>query len=288
MKVKQAAPFTPALGQTQDSRPIPVANPLSLEQAVLRPSLLPALLQNAVLNFHRQNAGIQFFEVGRIFFQNQEGRHERRRLALLLAGDSQEAHWRLKKKKADYFDLSGTAVALFNALHISNYQFLPNKAAAFHPKRCSVIMSGSTVLGWIGEIHPDLNDQLDTTETASIALDWLDTQALLEATPEQMAYVPASPFPPVRRDLSMVAFGDTTPYEKIAKTSERPAGGKDLESVSLIDLYQGDKIGMDHKSMTVTLIFRNKEKTLADADIEKITQKMISDLEKKCEVTLRK
>jgi len=283
LNTKQAVPFMPALGQKQDSKPVPVANPLSQEQAVLRTSLLPGLLQNALLNFHRQNVGVQFFETGRIFFQNQEGRQEGRRLGLLLGGDIRSPHWRLKKKKADYYDLSGSLEALFKALHIPHYQFVLNRAAAFHPKRCSVILSGSTVLGWLGEIHPDLNQDLDTAEPLIIAE--LDTMALLKAEPEQMAYVPSSPFPPVRRDLSMVApLG--TPYEKIAKAL-RLAGGKDLESVSLIDLYQGDKIGPERKSLTVSLVFRDKDKTLSDADVEKIMQKIISDLEKKCEAILR-
>jgi len=136
----------------------------------------------------------------------------------------------------------------------------------------------------MGEIHPNLQQQLDTTEPL-IAVE-LDTQALLDLVPDQTAFVPFSLFPPVRRDLSVVA-PLLTPYEMIARTL-RAAGGKDLESVSLIDLYQGEKIGADRKSLTVTLLFRNKEKTLADADIEKIMQKIISDLEKKCEATLRK
>ncbi len=280
---KQAAPFTPGLGQKQDAKPVSVANPLSQEQAVLRPSLLPALYQNAVLNFHRQNPGVHFFELGRIFYQDQEGRHEGRRLALLLAGDIQAAHWRQKKRKADYYDIEGTLEALLKSFHISNYQFVKNRSSAFHPKRCSAIMSGSTVLGWMGEAHPDLNAELDTKEPLIAAE--LDTQALMEATPEQMVFAPFSLFPPVRRDLSMVA-PQATAYEQIAKTL-RTAGGKDLESVSLIDRYQGDKIGAERKSLTVSLVFRNKEKTLNDAEVEKIMQKIISDLEKKCEAKLR-
>ena len=89
----------------------------------------------------------------------------------------------------------------------------------------------------------------------------------------------------MRRDLSFVA-PQTTSYEKIAKTL-RAAGGKDLESVSLIDLFQGEKIGADKRSLTVSLTFRNKEKTLNDGDVEKIIQKMVSDLEKKCGAVLR-
>jgi len=284
LSLKQVASFVPALGQKQDSLSIPVANPLSLEQAVLRTSLLPGLLQCAIFNFNRQNAGVQLFEIGRTFFQDQEGRHEARRISLLLGGEIRPAHWHRAKKKADYYDASGIVEALLRALHISNYQFMGWRAPAFHPKRCAAILAGSRSIGWVGEIHPDLNQQLDTSEPLIAAE--LDTQALLDVSLEQGAYVPFSSFPPVRRDLSMVA-PLLTPYETIQKTL-RTAGGKDLESVSLIDLYQGEKIGVDRKSLTVTLLFRNKEKTLSDADIEKIMQKVILDLEKKCGATLRK
>jgi phenylalanyl-tRNA synthetase beta chain len=281
---KQSVPFTPPLGEKQDSKPVPVANPLSQEQAALRTSLIPALLQSALLNFHRQNAGVQFFETGRIFFQNHEGRHEGRRLALLAGGETRPAHWRQKKKKADYYDLSGTIDALLKALHISNYQALPYKAPAFHPKRCAAIMSGSKPLGWVGEIHPELSQALDTDEPLVAAE--FDTQALLELMPNQLTYVAPSPFPPVRRDLSMIA-PESCPYERIAKTL-RAAGGKDLESVSLIDLYGGEKIGAGKKSLTVSLVFRNPEKTLSDEDVDKLFQKMVGELEKKCEAVLRK
>jgi phenylalanyl-tRNA synthetase beta chain len=284
LSLKQVAAFVPAPGQKADSQPIPVANPLSIEQAVLRTSLIPGLLQSAVLNFNRQNAGVQLFEAGRVFFQDQEGRHEARRISVLLAGDVQAAHWRRKKKKADYYDVTGLVETLLEGLHITNYQFMASRAPAFHPKRCSVIMVGGRSIGWMGEIHPNLQQHLDTTEPL-IAVE-LDTQALLDLEPEQTAFEPFSLSPPIRRDLSVVA-PLLTPYEMIAKTL-RAAGGKDLESVALIDLYQGEKIGADRKSLTVTLLFRNKEKTLADADIEKIMQKIISDLEKKCEATLRK
>jgi phenylalanyl-tRNA synthetase beta chain len=281
---QQAEAFTPPLGEKQDSKPVLIANPLSQEQTALRTSLLPALLQNALLNFHRQNPGVQFFENGRIFYQNHEGRHESRRIALLAGGDVRAAHWRQKKKKADYYDVSGVVEALLKALHISNYQAMPSRAAAFHPKRCCNLLVGSKSLGWVGEIHPDLMQDLDTTEPLIAAE--LDTQALLEATSHQVPYAPPSPFPPVRRDLSLIA-PENCPSEKIAKTL-RSAGGKDLESLSLIDLYLGDKIGPGKKSLTVSLVFRNKEKTLSDADVDKLFQKMVGDLEKKCEATLRK
>jgi phenylalanyl-tRNA synthetase beta chain len=281
---ERASPFIPPLGEKADSQPVALANPLSQDQSALRTSLIPALLDNALLNFHRQNPGVQLFESGRIFFQNQEGRHEGRRLAIVAGGDIRLAHWRQKKKKADYHDLSGAVEALLKALHITQYQYMSSQNKAFHPKRCTTLLAGSRAIGWVGEIHPELLQSLDTTEPLVAAE--LDTQALLEAAPQQIVYAPPSPFPPVRRDLSMIA-PENCPYEKIAKTL-RSAGGRDLEALSLIDLYSGDKIGAGKKSLTVSLLFRNKEKTLSDADVDKIFQKMVSELEKKCEATLRK
>src|SRR5262249_7292492 len=155
--------------------------------------------------------------------------------------------------------------------------YMPFKASPFHPKRCTAILAGSKALGWVGEIHPELAQDLDTAEPLAAAE--LDTQALLDAAPAQWIYVAPSPFPPVRRDLSMTA-PESCAYEKIARTL-RAAGGKDLESVSLIDIYAGEKIGPGKKSLTVSLVFRNAEKTLSDADVDKLFQKMVSELEKK-------
>ena len=91
-----------------------------------------------------------------------------------------------KKRKPITTTSPGLVEALFKALHIPNINSCPGGLRPFHPKRCSVIMSGPAMLGWMGEIHPDLNQELDTTEPLIAAE--LDTQALLEAAPEQMAY----------------------------------------------------------------------------------------------------
>lgn len=284
LSTAQAAPFTPPFGTGQDAKAVAVANPLSLEQAVLRTSLLPGLLQSAVLNFRRQNASVELFETGKVFFQNQEGRHESRRLALLAGGEIISSQWRQKKRKADYYDLAGLLATLLRSLHISGYQSSAFKFESFHPKRSSVLHHGSRVLGWFGEIHPDLPQTLGTEEPLVAAE--LDVQALLDARPTQVSYHAPSPFPPVRRDLSMIA-PETCAYEKVEQTL-RAAGGQDLESLSLIDLFNGEKIGAGKRSLTVSLLFRTKDKTLTDADIDTIIQRMIQDLEKKCEATLRK
>ena len=280
---KQVEAFTPGFGQQNDARPIALANPLSQEQAVLRTSMLPALLQNALLNFRHQTAGVRLSEAGRVFFEDHNGRHEWRRVGLLIGGESQAPHWRQKRKKADFFDLSGSLETLASMLHIPSIQWMPYSSRIFHPRRSSLLMSGSHVLGWMGEIHPDLLQELDTPEPLVAAE--LDLAALEMASRSVVIYKRASPFPPVHRDLSVTAPVEV-PYEKISKTV-RGAAGQTLESVSLIDLYHGATIGEGRKSLTLSLSFRLMDRTLQDAEVEKLMSKIVGDLEKKCGATLR-
>ena len=283
MARSQLAPFTPGFGQEADAQGVLVANPLSQEQEMLRSSMLPALLQNALLNFRRQTPRVRFFEAGRIFYQDHAGRHEARRVGVLIAGDAHPPHWRRKKRKADFYDCSGAMEQLAAALHIPAVQLAPHRLKPFHPGRSCLLMSGPHVLGWLGEIHPELHQSLDTAEPLIAAE--LDLPALHQASRMIITYAPASSFPPVLRDLSVVAPRAVT-YDKIEKTL-RNAGGPALESIALIDLYEGDKIGPERKSLTMSLSFRLHERTLSDAEVEKLMGKILGDLEKKCQATLR-
>lgn len=280
---KRAEPFTPGFGQPADATPVAIANPLSLEQAVLRSSMLPNLLQNVLLNFHRQVSGLRLFETGRIFFQDQDGRQERRRLGIVLAGQTLSKHWRQKSRTADYVELVGILESLLGALHITPFQWTPLRATAFHPKRAASLLSGNTPLAWIGELHPSLKDQLDLKETVLAAE--IDIAALYEKAPRSLRYQAPSAFPPVHRDLSVIA-PEGTVYEKLERTV-RSAAGAALESLDLIDLFQGEKIGVGKRSLTMSLVFRNPERTLSDAEVEKAMQKIIKDLQTRCDAVLR-
>src|SRR5262249_6829642 len=105
LSVKQTEGFAPGFGQPSDARPITLANPISEDASLLRTSLLPGLLQNALTNFHRQIPGVLLFELGKVFYQDHGGFHEQRRLGIVLAGQIQAAHWQQKAKKADFYEL---------------------------------------------------------------------------------------------------------------------------------------------------------------------------------------
>jgi phenylalanyl-tRNA synthetase beta chain len=254
-----------------------------MEQAVLRTSLVPGLLKNAVINANRQQATVKLFELGRTFCQNSDGRHELRRAGLALAGLAQAPHWRDKARPMDFYDLKGIVEGLLQALHLPSFQWTRFPMKAFHPKKSCVVLSGTRVLGWVGEVHPDLLQALGLSSPVLAAE--IDVSATFASTPTQLTYQPSSAFPPVHRDLSFVV-DVSTPYERVEKALRTSAGAL-LETVSPIDVFANEKIGAGKKSMTVSLLFRHQERTLTDAEVETVMKKLVADLERKCEAVLR-
>ncbi len=284
LNAAQGAPFSPGFGQPGEARAVRVSNPLSLDQALLRPSLLPALLQSAAFNFRRQIPAVQLFELGRVFYEMPQNRYEALHGALVLGGEVKPAHWRQKRRAGDFHDLVGVIHALLNALHIPDVRMLAHRISIFHPKRSAILLTGGTALGWLGELHPDLLESLDLPQ--GMAGCEFDTELLRKATPAVLTFRAASAYPPVTRDLSFVVESKTS-YEVVERTVRFGAGDL-LEHVGLIDLYQGDKIGSGKKSMTLSLLFRHAERTLSDAEIERIMERLMADLGQKCGAVLRK
>jgi phenylalanyl-tRNA synthetase beta chain len=283
LNAKQIASFPSGLGRPAGTQPIPLANPLSLEHAVLRTSLLPGLLQNALTNLNHHVQGVSLFELGRIFDQTSDGVHETRRIGLLLAGNLLPSHWRQKPRKADFYELLGLIESFFKALRISSAEKTPGAGSAFHPRRSAALISGGAVLGWMGELHPDLLASLDCREPLVGAE--LDITGLMQAVPKTTAFKAPSAFPPVHRDLSIIAE-ESAAYDQLLKTL-RAAAGPILESCDLIDLYRGATIGAGKKSLTMSLLFRHHERTLKDAEVENAMKKIISELQKKHDARIR-
>lgn len=278
------APWAAGFGQPTDARPIAMANPLSAEQEVLRTSLVPGLFANAALNFSRQQPGVSLFECGRVFFENMDGRHERKRLALLLAGQQHTPTWRTSSRPADFHDLIGVLESIVHTLHVPNVHTAHHRNPGFHPRRSAVLFSGGISLAWFGELHPDLAEQAGLKH-AVLAAEF-NLPAIQESLPNQISTIVPSAFPPVHRDLS-ITLERHIPHERVHKTI-RAAAGATLDRLFLIDVYQGDKIGAGRKSMTYSLEFRHPEKTLTDIDVEKVMSRIIIELDKKCGAILRK
>lgn len=279
----QVEGFIPGFGQPADAKPVALANPLTQDQALLRPCLLPGLLRNGVLNFQRGQEGVRLFERGRVFYQDQDGRHEARRTGILLAGTISAKEWRRAPVSADFFALKGHIEALLEHFHIERCSWTAYRHPAFHPKRSALLVAGKSVLAWIGELHPEQRDRVDRQEPMAAAE--LDTEAWRLAAAGVRAAQPLPQQPPVLRDLSLVG-GPSVTCEKL-RSVIRTAGGPWLENERLIDRYQDAKLGSGMTSYTFSLLFRHPERTLSDAEIEKVMSRIVAEVSAQTAATLR-
>lgn len=277
------ARFTPGFGQPPDTQPAQVLQPLSNDLSTLRTSLIPGLLATAAMNFRRRQAGLALFEIGRVFGESKQGLLEDRRVAIVLSGVIHPAHWRGKGRSADFYDLKGLLEAYFERWQLPERSFSLQPYPSMHPKRSVVISCDGRVIGWMGEVHPRLQADLDSKE-AMLAAE-LDVEAIRACLPGRKTTAPPNPYPPVARDLSIIAQ-EVTPYELIV-TTLTAAAGTALESCQLIDLYRGATIGQGKKSLTLSLVFRHPDRTLTDSEVEQTMKKILSELSTRCDAVIR-
>ncbi|HEU5087567.1 MAG TPA: phenylalanine--tRNA ligase subunit beta, partial [Roseiflexaceae bacterium] len=293
------AKITPA--DADPARYLKLANPLSTEREYLRRSLLPTLLEALADNLNERER-VLLFEVGRVYLR-QEGAvlpQEPRRLALAMAGARVSRSW-LDSGEAqmDFFDLKGVAELVFERLGLTGrVRFVAlGDDPRFHPGRAATVEladqapggkgRGQQVnwqaVGVLGELHPEVLERLEIRDMRVLAAE-IDLDALI-GNVQPMRYQPISRFPATTQDLSILVAHEL-PADQVAATIRKYAGS-DLESLTLIDVYEGERIGKERRSMTYSLAFRSQDRTLSDADLAKVRARIIKGLEYDLKATLR-
>ena len=249
---------------------VTLINPLSEEYAVMRTQLASSMLTVLSTNYNRKNAAVRFFEVSKCFVPH----------ALPLTEQPDEVPTMaigLYGAEEDYFTLKGlveTVLAAFGA----EATFTRSAEPYLHPGRQATVTIGDTVVGTLGEVHPD------TAETYGIGVRAYIAELTLSpifaaAEGKVLRYKPLPHFPAVERDLALLCDEDL-PAAEIEATI-RAAGGKLLETVSLFDVYQGAQIAAGKKSVAYSLTFRSAEGTLSDAEIDPAMNKIMKKLTEK-------
>lgn len=253
---------------------VEVANPVSRRQRYLRPNLLINLLASLKENekHHRQ---IKIFEIGHVFMQPSEHYLEKSSLAgILTSQNSQEGFYQLKgiiKHLADSL--------VIDDLWFDNYQATPEDFSKFmwHPSRVSEIKIGDKEIGFLGEIHPRLEDELNIPEYA-LAFE-INLEDLTKFASEEQEYRPVSSYPVAKRDLSVIVPLATKIGKIIAKINE--VGGLLVRDVDLMGIYRGDSITRGKKSITLRIYFQAQNHTLPTAEINDLQKKIIKSLQQK-------
>ena len=248
---------------------IEIRNPLGEDYSVMRTTSLNGMLTSLATNYNRRNKNVKLYELGNVYLPKAlpltELPDERMQFTLGMYGEG------------DFFSMKGVVEEFFDKIGLHKKEtYDPNAGKTFmHPGRQANIIYDGTVVGYLGEVHPDVADIYGIGERAYIAV--IDMPEIVARATFDRKYEGIAKFPAVNRDLSMVVPKNIM-VGQIEEVIEKN-GGAHLESYSLFDLYEGAQIKPGFKSVAYSITFRAKDRTLEESDISKAMDKILAGLE---------
>jgi phenylalanyl-tRNA synthetase beta chain len=248
---------------------ITISNPLGEDFSVMRTLPLNGMLTSLSTNFNRRNKNVRLYELANIYIPKElpltDYPDERMQLTFGFFGDG------------DFFTMKGVVETLLSGLGAKKREeYDPASGKPFlHPGRQANIIYDGEIIGYLGEVHPEVCDNYDIKTRVYVAV--LDMPKILPVTSYERKFEGIAKFPAVTRDISMVVPKSILAGQIEKIISQR--GGKILEKFELFDIYEGEQIDKDHKSMAYALSFRDKAKTLQDEDVNAAMKKIINGLE---------
>jgi len=252
---------------------------------VLRPSLLPGLLAALRHNVSRKINDLALFEVGRVFLESEGQRREERRVALALTGQRHPLFWSGEEREArfDISDLKGLLEEFLEQFGVRgmNYVRRPESTALF--LESATVHLGRFQLGEFGLLLPSLARQHDLRDAVLLAE--LNLDLLLARRNPNKSFRPLPAFPAIRRDIAMILPAATT-HESILQVIKQ-AKPANLEAVELFDVFRGKNVPAGQKSMAYAFTYRHADRTLTDAEVNAVHDKLVVHLKQRLQATVR-
>ncbi len=272
-----------------EDRQIVLANPLFAEYSALRTDLLSGLIDAFQYNQSQGNPPLNGFEIGRIFWQDEEGLAEAEELAGILGGDPSCGKWTRggKSRPIDWFEAKGVLESVFQRLGLI-VEYQPNhQDPRLHPGRTASLWLQGNRLGTFGQLHPQLRKEKDLPNEVyafelnlDVLIDCVDIEVI-----SKHQFQNYSTYPATDRDIAFFASTQISVAELLRAIST--SGGEILESVELFDEYRGENVPQGQRSLAFRLIYRAGDRTLTDAEVERLHQKIRESLVEKFSVNLR-
>lgn len=263
--------------------PLMLANPISSDLAAMRSTLLSSLIPCVQYNLNRQQSRVRFFELGlRFDYQDAKSIEDLKQiptLALVAVGSQQLESWHVKPQPMDFFDFKGEIEEILAAGRVK-VEYVRSERAWLHPGQSAEILVDGQSIGYLGRLHPSLENELDLSTT------WV---AELDQTPVLQSYVSnfteLSRFPSIRRDIALL-ISDNINVRDIQQLIEK-TGGELLDSTWLFDVYTGQGVEEGKRSLAFALLWQHPSRTLEDAEIKSGMDNIIQVLENTYQATLR-
>ncbi|NYV28048.1 phenylalanine--tRNA ligase subunit beta [Streptobacillus felis] len=275
---------------------IEIKNPIVEEFSILRPTLMYSLIKNVRDNVNRGAADIRFFEVSKRFTKENVQKvdekavelgqmqvFEKETLALVLSGSKIKNIWNAKPENYDFYDMKGVVEALFEKIGFNKYQIRRSSNKAYHPGRSVDVFVGKELVATYGELHPDVLENMDA-EKCNILYAEVYLDLIKKYISNNVKYKGLSKYQSVPRDIAIVVNENVLVGEML-KTIEK--ADKLIEKVELFDIYQGLGIEKGYKSVAISIVMRDDNKTLEEKDIVEVMNKIINKLTKDFGATLR-
>lgn len=243
---------------------IHVKNPTSIEQSILRTSLLPGLLEVAKYNFDRQNNHLSGFEVGKVHFKANGQYHEQSVAGIILTGESAPHFWGAKHPEVDFYTLKGIVEVFLREMGIEKVEFRTDKMANLHPGRQAALFVGELEVGSIGEVNPVLLRRLDLPQRVYFAE--INLQDLQEVRKKETKMKELPIYPGSTRDWT-ITLDERLPMEKVMEMI-RGTKSKLLEKCYLTDIFKSEKLGAHRINATFRFSYRNKDKTISQEEVD--------------------
>jgi phenylalanyl-tRNA synthetase beta chain len=265
-----------------DTQAIAVANPISADMSDMRTTLWTGLVQASVHNVNRQQNRVRLFESGLRFSRQGSEIKQQNTLSGILSGPVDPENWAAPTRSVDFFDCKADVQALLDLTRSGQvFEISPATHPALHPGQSAAIKLRDQVVGYLGALHPSLEQDLDFP--SQVFVFEVDFAAIEQGSVAK--FQPLSQFPSIRRDIAIV-IEDTISFSQVRECVYSVAPDT-LQNLQLFDVYKGKGIDSGRKSLALGLTFQDLKRTLNDIDVDTAIKGIIASLDKKLGATLR-
>ena len=264
-----------------DTAPLTLSNPISAELSVMRSSLWTSLLNTLRYNLHRQQTDLSLFEIGARYLPEADRVDEQQMIAGLRYGSRTDENWSSERAAVDFFDIKADVERLLQVGGHTDYRFVPVTHPALHPGQSAELYIGQQSVGYLGAVHPRIEQALELSGTAYLFE--LLLAPLLEVVPGRLQAI--SKYPSIRRDIAIVVDQVCT-WSQVRECIEG-AAPEYLVELRLFDVYAGEGIKSGRKSFAMGLILQEISRTLTDTEIDAAMADITAALAKELGGSLR-
>lgn len=254
---------------------VTIKNPLGEDFSIMRTTSIPSMMEALARNYSRNNEEVKLFEIGKIYLPKEDLNKLPDEKNIITVG---------MYGKTDYLDLKGIVENVLDTLGIENASFKrESENPSFHPGKTAALYLKKDFIGTLGEIHPDVSENYGIEERCYVAV--LDLDVLISLRSMDKKYKPLPKYPAVTRDLAVLV--DEYILAQQIEDIMKKQGSNMVESIKLFDVYKGSQVPEGKKSIAYSITYRLEHKTLTDAEVNKVHDKILRSLEHNLGAELR-